>query len=114
MTDLTVTKPHQTSGRSIVRAKAANLAIVPFTFVPAASYTTDGDTIATADMPNVTLRSEWAINPVGGYAWRLDVTNKKMMAYVGESSGTGTQADSTANLQTSAGTAAITLWFLCF
>jgi hypothetical protein len=115
MADLTVTKPYAIGGRSIVRANTTfNLRVVPFTFVPATSYTTNGDTIATADMPigSASLVSEWAINCVGGYVWRLDVANKKLLAYVGESSGVGAQADSTANLQTSSGTAAITLFFL--
>ncbi len=114
MADLTVTTPYRTGGTSIMRANAANIRVMPFTFVPASSYTTDGDTIATTDMPSTytTLLDPWSISNVGGYCWKLDVTNKKLLAYIGESSGVGAQADSTANLQTSCGTAAITIWFL--
>ena len=115
MADLTVTKPYRLGGRSIVRATTGvNVTLMPFTFVPASSYTTDGDTIATADMPGgyTTLLSPWAINCEGGYKWKLDVTNKKLLAYIGESSGVSVQADSTANLQTATGSSAVTLWFL--
>lgn len=114
MADLTVTTPYRVGGRSIVRANAGNIALMPFTFVPAASYTTGGDTIATADMPGtyVTLLDAWSISHTGGYAWKLDVANKKLLAFVGESSGVAVEADSTANLQTSTGTAAVTIWFL--
>src|SRR3954463_9390097 len=117
MTDLTVTTPYRKAGgRVIVRsATDPSVFLLPFTFVPAASYTTNGNTIATADMPTgyTTMISPYAINCEGGYVWKINVSGKLLLAYVGESSGVGTQADSTANLQTSAGSSAITIFFLC-
>ena len=115
MADLTVTTPYAKGGASIVRARFNdNLRLVPFTFVPASSYTTNGDTIATADMPNVGsgLVSPWAIGG-GPYGLKLDVTNKKLLAYGSDASGaTAVQIASTTNLQTVLGTAAITVFFL--
>ena len=111
---LTVTKPYDTSGNSIVRARTANMYFLPFTFVPSSSYTTSGDAIATADMPvgYKDLLSPWAAFGGGPYAFKLDVTNKTLLAYESGSSGaTAVQVASTTNLQTVLGTAAITIWF---
>ena len=114
MADLVVTTPYKLGGASEVRAYFNdNLRLLPFTFVCASSYTTDGDTIATADMPGgyKDLITPWAIG-AGPYGFKLDVANKKLMVFSAAGTTTAVQVASTTNIQTVMGTAAITVFFL--
>jgi hypothetical protein len=115
MADVTVSKPYGISGRAIFRARAdGNFFLQPWSFVPVTSYTTGGDTIATADMPGgyKDLITPWAVAGAGPYGMKLDVANKKIMVYISAAAG-AVEVNSTTNIQTAMGTTAITLWFLC-
>ncbi len=114
-TTLTVTSPYGDGGISIVRARAENIFFLPFTFVPVAAYDTSGNAIATADMPvgYKDLLSVWAAFGGGPYGFKLDVANKKLLAYGAASTATAVELAANTNLQTVLGTAAITIWFVC-
>lgn len=118
MATLVCSKPYTQGGASEVRSYfIGNLRLLPFSFVPSASYTTGGDTIAAADLPGTPAQYKDLISPFAinctPYIWKLDVGNSKLLAYGGgASTGLIAEVASTTNLTTLAGSAAITIFFL--
>lgn len=111
-TTLTVTTPYKMGGASEVRAYFNdNLRLLPFTFVPVATYDAGGNVIAAADLPSgyKDLVTPWAIAG-GPYGFYLDVANSKLKVYAANGGATGVEF--VGNLQTVLGTAAITIFFL--
>ena len=115
MATLVVTTPYAKGGGSIVRANFNdNLKLVPFTFVPSASYTTSGDTIPTGSGPagyKDLLNGGFSVFSSGPYAFQYDAANSKLLCWGTTTGGVAAQTTAGTNLTTALGSSAVTIFF---